>query len=90
MPTSLIFQTLVVKGAKAILIVGHGREDDKTEEYIDYFGRRQVALADESESSAPFPIPPMMMISKATAEKLFAKSDVKFADAMKQVGNTSL
>lgn len=78
-----IFQSLVANGAKGIIIIGHGREDDKTEEYVDYFGRRQISLASESEDSAPFPIPPMMMVNRKTAEKLFAKSDVKFAEAMK-------
>ncbi len=81
---SRIFEILVINGAKGIVLVGHGRKGDKTEDYIDYFGRRQISLADEKDAFAPIPIPPMMMISKATATKLFAKSEVKFADATKQ------
>ncbi len=77
-----LFQTLVLNGAKGILIVGNGRKDDKTEEYIDYFGRRQVELASEADSPAPFPIPPMMMISKSAAKKIFDKADVGFEQAM--------
>ena len=76
-----ILQTLIINGVKGIIIVGNGRASDKTEEYIDYFARRQISLADESPAFAPFPIPSVMMVSKATAKKLFAKSEVKFADA---------
>ncbi len=81
---TLILQSLIIGGAKAVVIVGNGREGDKTEEYVDYFGRRQVALADESEAAMPIPIPPIMMITNNTANKLFSKADVKFEDARKQ------
>ncbi len=77
-----MFQGLVANGVKAIITIGNGREGDKSEEYIDYFGRRQIALADEQDSPAPFPIPPLMMVNRATAQKLFAKSDVEFTKAM--------
>ena len=81
---SLIFQSLAVAGAKALVVIGNGRKDDQIDTYIDYFGRRQVALADEKPSSAPIPIPPMIMIKRASAEKLFSKSGVGFKDAMAQ------
>jgi hypothetical protein len=76
-----ILQTLIINQVNAIIIVGNGREDDKTEDYIDYFARRQISLADEKPGFAPFRIPSVMMVSKATAEKLFARSGVKFKDA---------
>lgn len=81
---SLIFQTLAVAGAKALVVVGHGREDDQIDTYIDYFGRRQIALADEKPASAPIPIPPMIMITRASAQKLFSESGVEFKEAMAQ------
>ncbi len=79
---SAIIQSLFVNGAKGIIIVGNGREGDKTEEYVDYFGRRHVSLEGETSSSAPFPIPPVMMITKDALSNLFAKSEVKLADAL--------
>lgn len=79
---SLMFQSLAVAGAKALVVVGHGREGDLIDTYVDYFGRRQVALADEKSSQAPFPIPPMIMVKRKAAEKLFGKSGVAFTDAM--------
>ena len=80
---------LVVSGAKGILLVGNGGEDDKTEEYIDYFGRRQIELSDDSGSNPPNAFPPLMMISRATAEKLFTKSETKFDEAMKNAESNS-
>jgi len=81
---SLIFQRLAVGGAKALVVVGHGREDDQIDTYIDYFGRRQIALADEKPAFAPIAVPPMIMITRSSAEKLFSKSGVEFKDAMAQ------
>ncbi|MEZ5347097.1 MAG: M28 family peptidase [Pyrinomonadaceae bacterium] len=78
----MIYQALIVSGAKAIIIVGHGREDDSTETYIDYFGRRQVSLTNEAAAFSPFTVPPMMMVSKQTAAKLFAKADIDFKSAV--------
>lgn len=77
----MIIQSLIISGAKAIIIVGNGREDDDTETYIDYFGRRQVSMDDEAPAFSPFTVPPMMMINKTTAAKLFAKSDTDFKSA---------
>ncbi len=77
----LVVQSLIIGGAKAVVIVGNGREGDKTEEYIDYFARRQVALADKKSMATPFPIPPIMMITQATAEKLFVKAGTTYKDA---------
>ncbi|MCB1024856.1 MAG: M28 family peptidase, partial [Acidobacteria bacterium] len=76
-----IFQSLVVSGAKAIIIVGNGREGDKVETYIDYFGRRQISLASEAPAFSPFSVPPILMISRSTAEKLFAKAGTDFSSA---------
>lgn len=78
---SKLIRTFIFSGAKGAILVGHGRKSDKTEDYIDYFGRRQISLASESSSSAPFPLPPVMMINKPTAKKLFAKSGMTFAEA---------
>ncbi|NNE99824.1 MAG: M28 family peptidase [Pyrinomonadaceae bacterium] len=81
---SLIFQSLAVGGAKALVVLGNGRKDDQIDTYVDYFGRRQISLADEKPAYAPIPIPPMIMITRATAEKLFSKSGAEFKDLMVQ------
>ena len=81
--SSVMYRTLIQSGVKGILVVGNGTEDDKTEEYIDYFGRRQVSMANETAVSAPIPIPPLMMINKSIAKKIFVKSSTKYKDALK-------
>ena len=76
-----LLQGMAISGAKGLVIIGHGREGDDTETYIDYFGRRQVSLASGSNNPAPFPIPPILMVNKSTGAKLFAKSGMEFKPA---------
>jgi Zn-dependent M28 family amino/carboxypeptidase len=69
------------KGAAGVVFIGHGREDMPPEEAIDYFSRRQIALADEDGASD---MPLFAFVSKSGAEKLFAKADVSLKDALAQ------
>ena len=82
-----ILQSLIIGGAKAIVIVGNGRKDDKTETYIDYLGRRQISLASETAASSSFPVPPLIMISRALAAKLFTESEIGFKEAQMKAEN---
>lgn len=82
-----ILQSLIIGGAKAIVIVGSGRKDDKTETYIDYLGRRQISPASETAASSPFPVPPLIMISRALAAKLFTGSEIGLKEAQMKAEN---
>lgn len=76
---------LVRKGAAGIIFIGHGREKDSPEMIIDYLGRRQISLADESANSLP--VPPIVMMSGKAAERLFAKSGTTLKDALAKSEN---
>jgi hypothetical protein len=73
---------LIRQGAKAIVFIGHGREEQPPETLLDYFSRRQVSMAGEDRSPA-VPIPFIYASNKA-AEKMFAKSSVSYKDALQQ------
>lgn len=75
-----ILGNLFKSGAAGIIIIPHGREKDSNEMIIDYLGRRQISMS--GESSQAFPIPPMVMASRAAAEKLFAKSGTTLKEAL--------
>lgn len=77
-----VFFNLIRNGAAGIISIPHGREKEPIETGIDYLGRRQISMEDENNNSAPGPIPPLMLASTKTAEKLFAKSGVSFKDAL--------
>lgn len=71
---------LVMRGAAAVVFVGHGREKNPPDEIIGYFSRRQISLP--SEPGYPPMVPPIAFISSKSAGKLFAKSGVTLADAL--------
>lgn len=77
-----ILGNLFKSGAAAIVMIPHGREKDSNEMIVDYLGRRQISMSGESDRSAPYPIPPIIMASKNAAEKLFAKSGTTLKDAL--------
>ena len=83
-----IIQTLIIAGARSVLIVGNGSEDDQTEVYIDYFGRRQISMGGGGSSPA-FAIPPILMINKKTARKLFKNAGMSFNDAQAKAEDKS-
>lgn len=68
------------KGVAGIVFIGHGREDNPPDEAIDYFSRRQIALADEDGASSEMPL--FAFVGNKAAEKLFAKSDTTLKDAL--------
>ena len=73
---------MIRQGAKAIVFIGHGREEQSPELLLDYSSRRQVSLAGEDGSPA-VPIP-FIYVSNKAAEKIFAKSGVSYKDALQQ------
>lgn len=75
-----IFGLIMKAGAKGIVYIGHGREKDPPELLIDYFSRRQVALA--SEDPPPSYMPPLIYASADAAKKFFEKSGVDYKEAL--------
>jgi hypothetical protein len=85
---SMVFmQNLIMKGAAAIVFIGHGREKSPPEEAISYFSRRQITMPDEE--GYPSFVPPFVYVSGKAAEKLFAKSGVTLKDALAQAEEKS-
>lgn len=74
--------SLLRKGVAGIVFIGHGREDNPPDEAIDYYSRRQLALADEGGDFEGLPL--FAFVGNKAAEKLFAKSDVSLKDALAQ------
>ncbi|HEX8368721.1 MAG TPA: M28 family peptidase [Pyrinomonadaceae bacterium] len=83
------FVNLVRNGAAGIIFIPHGREKEPLETYIDYLGRRQIAMADKDSDSEPIPLPPMLLASGKAAEKMFAKSVVSWKDALARAEENS-
>lgn len=77
-----VFINLVRNGAAGIITIPHGREKEPLETGIDYLGRRQISMEDDDKSPAPGPIPPILLASTKTAEKLFAKSGKTYKEAL--------
>ena len=78
--SQIVIMNLVMRGAAAIVFVGHGREKNPPDEIINYFSRRQVAIA--GEAGYPPMVPPIAFIGSKAAGKLFAKSGITLADAL--------
>lgn len=78
----IFIRGLWVKGVSGIVIIGNGREKTSTEQYIDYFSRRQIQTADETVGSSQ--MPPFIYASAIAAEKFFASSGTTYKDALAQ------
>ncbi|MEO8650293.1 MAG: M28 family peptidase [Acidobacteriota bacterium] len=78
--SQIFLQNLIFKGVAGIVFIGHGREKNPPEELINYFSRRQVALA--SENTAVDFLPPFIYVSKSGAAKLLAKSGKTVKEAI--------
>ncbi|MGI9105047.1 MAG: M20/M25/M40 family metallo-hydrolase [Pyrinomonadaceae bacterium] len=74
-----IMTRLFVGGAAAVMIAGTGDELHPYAETADYLVRRQVELASEGEF--PAEAPPFVLLSDTGAEKLFAGSEMTYAQA---------
>jgi Peptidase family M28 len=77
---SAILGSLVRQGVSGFIFVNNGTEQHPYSETSDYLTRRQVELANEEE--VPETVPPFLMVSNGTAEKLFAGSGVSFSEAL--------
>lgn len=82
-----ILQDLVIKGAAGLIFISNGTEEHPYEETADYLTRRWVERADNEEM--PAFLPPFLMVSNQTAEKMFAASGVTLAQALAQAENNS-
>jgi hypothetical protein len=76
----VFFINLIRKGVAGIIFIGHGREEQSPDLLLDYFSRRQIELASESNES--FPIPLITYVGSKAAEKLFTKSEVNYKDSL--------
>lgn len=65
--------------AKAVIYVANGLERRPPEMVIDFNTRRRITVAEEQHMA-----PPILYVSIAAAEKLFAKSGVSFQQALAQ------
>ena len=78
---SMIFtQAVIMKGAAAIVFVGHGREEHTPDELIGYLGRRQITMP--NEEGYPAFVPPFIYVGSKSAEKFFSKSGTTLKDAL--------
>ncbi|HKP87144.1 MAG TPA: hypothetical protein VJZ26_13660, partial [Blastocatellia bacterium] len=75
----LIVGNLLQRGAAGLIIANSGTKQTPYPTLADYLIRRRVELEDEQE--APSALPPFILISDEAAEKLFAGSDITYAQA---------
>ena len=71
---------LMARGAAAIVNIGQTIETLSFHEIADYLTRRQIEL--DSDPVMPDALPPLLSLSDAAAEKLFASSGVTLAQAI--------
>lgn len=78
---SMVFtQSVIRKGAAAIVYIGHGREEHPPDESIGYLGRRQLTMP--NETGYPTFVPPFVYVGSKAAERLFSKSGTSLKDAL--------
>lgn len=82
-----ILQYLITEGAAGLIFVSNGTEEHPYEMTADYLTRRRIEPADEEEM--PSFLPPFMMVSNQTAEKMFAASGVTYAQALERAESGS-
>ena len=75
-----VIQSLIARGAAAIVIIGQSTETLTFAEIADYLTRRQVEP--DSDMVLPDFLPPFLSVSNSAAEKLFASSGVTLAEAL--------
>lgn len=78
----IFIQNLWAKGVAAIVVIGHGREENPPEMMLDYYSRRQITMPNEKDSPSQMPL--YIYAGKNAAEKLFAKSATSLKDALAQ------
>ncbi|HVG39320.1 MAG TPA: M20/M25/M40 family metallo-hydrolase, partial [Pyrinomonadaceae bacterium] len=75
-----IFTNAVGRGAAGLVFTNVGSKEQPFTTVADYLSRRNVALSDAPEP--PFKVPPIILLSDAGAEKLFADSGQTFAETL--------
>ncbi len=77
----VFIRNLFMKGASGIVIIGSGRDEERSPEMmINYASRRQISTEDESDPSSQIPF--FVYVSGKAAEKFFAKSGTTLKDAL--------
>jgi peptidase M28-like protein len=74
-----VFGRLIANGAAGFVITYAGRDTQPFPLVASYLTRRRVSLADSPQ--LPIKIPPIILVSDSTAEKLFAGSDISYSQA---------
>jgi Zn-dependent M28 family amino/carboxypeptidase len=82
-----IWLELIKGGAAGLIFISNGTEEHPYAEMADYLTRRSVEPADNEE--LPAFLPPFIMVSNQTAEKLFAASGTTLAQALEQAEKES-
>ncbi|MEO6390644.1 MAG: M20/M25/M40 family metallo-hydrolase, partial [Pyrinomonadaceae bacterium] len=82
-----ILGSLFQRDVSGIILIQNAQEEHPYAELADYLSRRQIERADGP--GMPGFIPPIYMVSDATAEKLFTKSGRTFAQAKTNAEGTT-
>ena len=88
---SSVFSNIARRGVAGIIFIGHGREKatETPEVSIDYLSRRQLSLAADDDEEEAQLYPPILIASRAGADKIFGKSRIALKDALEQAEKTS-
>ncbi len=70
------------KGAKAMIVANAGTTAQPFSTIANYLSRRRVGLASQPQS--PFKIPPVVLVSDAAMEKIFAGSGTTYAQTLRR------
>lgn len=85
--SQIFMQGVIMKGAAAIIFIGHGREEHSPDEGISYSSRRQILRPDEK--GYPEFVPPFIYVGSKAADMLFAKSGTTLKDALASAEQSS-
>jgi hypothetical protein len=70
------------RGAVAMIVANAGTPAQPFSTIADYLSRRRVSLA--SEPTSPVRIPPILLVSNGSMEKIFAGSEMTFAQTLEK------
>lgn len=75
----MVFGGLIGRGIAGVILADVGSENEPYSLISNYLVRRQVQLA--GQKGLPFKLPPILIVSDAGAEKLFAGTGTTYAEA---------
>ena len=75
----MLVGTLMMRGATGVMLADVQFGNSGYTEIGEYLSRRSVSLADAPEPNLPFKLPPILLISDAGVEKLFAGTGATYA-----------